>query len=92
MDWLEQQLKQSLERKQPSPDFAARVKDAARRPRLLRLPRWIPAAAAILVIAGSSVGYRWHEGVQAKNEVMTAMKIAARKLNRIQIQVKEASR
>ena len=30
MDWLEQELKQALERKEPSPDFAARVAAAAR--------------------------------------------------------------
>ena len=84
MDWLEEQLKDALQRKQPSPGFAARVTAAAGRHRILVFPRWMPAAAALLVIAGGTAGYRWRQGVAAKREVMTAMRIAGDKLNHMQ--------
>jgi hypothetical protein len=100
MDWLEQELKQALERKAPSPDFAARVAAAAagraapRRvmplPRPVRmLPRWLPVAAAVLLIAGGAA-YREHQGRVAKEQVMLAMRITAGKLNHIQVHMKEA--
>ena len=90
MDWLEQELKQALERKDPPPGFAARVSAAAAaqaRPRMA--PRWLPAAAAILLVAGGTA-YRRHQGVVAKDRVMMAMRITAGKLNHIQTHVKEA--
>lgn len=95
MDWLEQELKQALERKQPPPDFAARVAAAAaggavqaRRP-VRNLPRWLPAAAAVLLIAGGAA-YREHQGRVAKDRVMLAMRITAGKLNHIQSHMREA--
>lgn len=104
MDWLEKELSQALERKEPSPDFAARV--AARveadridapvsierpRSRVFHLPRWIPAAAAVLVIVGGSgLAWRRHEGIVAKDQVMLAMRITAGKLNHIQTHMREA--
>ena len=104
MDWLEKELKQALERKDPSPDFAARVTAAARvgsleitpvpvgRP-VFALPRWLPAAAAVLVIAGGALGggmaYRQHQGMVAKERVMLAMRITAGKLNHIQTHMRE---
>jgi hypothetical protein len=97
MDWLEQELKQALERRDPSPDFAARVEAAARvtplamparRPSVL--PRWLPVAAAVLIILGSGAAYRRHQGVAAKQQVMLAMRITANQLNHIQTHVKEA--
>jgi hypothetical protein len=84
MDPLEEQLKNALQRKQPAPDFAARVTAAAPRPRIRGFARWMPAAAALLVIAGGTAGYRWRQGVVAKREVMTAMRIAGGKLNHMQ--------
>ena len=97
MDWLEQELQQALERKDPSPDFAARIAAAAasrtvtaRRPVVRMLPRWLPAAAAVLVIAGSGLAYREHQGRLAKERVMLAMRITAGKLNHIQAHMREA--
>ena len=74
MDWLEKELSQALERKEPSTDFARRVAarvgieaaapvaapvtTAARRRRVFTLPRWLPVAAAVLVIAGGG-GAAW---------------------------------
>jgi hypothetical protein len=93
MDWLEDELKQALARKQPSPKFEARVTAAAgrrsalRRP-VLRMPRWLAAAAAVLVITGAGAGFRYHRGQVAKGQVMLAMRITGSKLNRIQVQMK----
>jgi len=102
-DWLEQELARALERKPPSPDFAARVieraagrmapgaANAGPPRREFTLPRWLPAAAAVLVLAGSS-GFAWrrHQGMVAKDQVMLAMRITAGKLNRIQAHMREA--
>lgn len=103
MDWLEKELSQALERKEPSPDFAARVNArvaaqgatpvaiGARRTRVFTLPRWLPVAAAVLVIAGSGgVAWRRHQGMVAKDQVMLAMRITAGKLNHIQTHMREA--
>ena len=96
MDWLEQELKQALERKDPSPDFAARVAAAAAGgtmvplPRPARvLPRGMPVAAAVLLLVGGAA-YRRHEGMLAKQRVMLAVRITAGQLNHIQARVKEA--
>ena len=83
MDWLEQELKQALARKEPAADFDARV-----RRRLVRTaPRWLAAAAALLVIAGGGALYRRHQGEEAKEKVMLAMRLAGSKLNRVQAHV-----
>jgi hypothetical protein len=38
MDWLEEELKQALARKEPSPDFESRVPRAGRGVQILSLP------------------------------------------------------
>ena len=103
MDWLEQELKQAMARKDPSPDFAARVEAQVRqkpserptvlempRKRVFVMPRWVAAAAAVVVIAGSAEAYRWHRGLEAKRQVMEAMRLTSEKLNHIQARVNEA--
>jgi len=88
MDWLEQELKQALERKMPPAGFAARVKAAVARPR----PRWfVPrpwmtaaAAAAILLAAAGSLEYRAYRGRVAKDRVLLALRITAGRLHYIQ--------
>jgi hypothetical protein len=85
---LEQQLKQALARKEPQPDFARRVTSRARR-RAPRRPPWIATAAAVVIASGVGFGYREHQGRMAKEQVMTAMRITAVKLNHIQARVKE---
>jgi hypothetical protein len=100
MDWLEQELKQALERKHPSPGFEERVAEAVRRgpvalpvsaptPRIRTMPRWLSAAAAVALIVGGAA-YRRHQGMVAKEQVMLAMRITAGRLNHIQSHVKEA--
>jgi hypothetical protein len=90
MDWLEQELKAALARKDPSPGFAARVEAAARRRPALGVARWVAAAAAMVVmISGGTLAYRRHQGMVAKEQVMLALRITATKLNHIQERVKE---
>jgi len=83
MDWLEQELAQALARSEPAPGFERRV-----RARLHRAPRWLAAAATVLVVAGAGEAWRWHQGQIAKDQVMTAMRIAGSKLNRVQMQLR----
>lgn len=88
MDWLEEELKNALNRKEPSDGFDARVAAAARRAKVVAMPRrWMAAAAAVVVLAGAGEGYRWHRGQVAKDQVMLAMRIAGTKLNRVQMQI-----
>jgi hypothetical protein len=93
MDRLEESLKRALERKEPPPGFASRVAARAEGGQRTTVfaPRWLAAAAAVVVVAvGSGAAYRRHQGEVAKEQVMTAMKITAVKLHRIQSHVQEA--
>jgi hypothetical protein len=86
MDWLEEELRNALARKEPSPDFGGRVVTATRRKAnvVTMTRRWIAAAAAVIIVIGAGEGYRWRQGQAAKEQVMLAMKIAGGKLNRVQ--------
>jgi hypothetical protein len=88
MDRLEQELKQALARRAAPPDFSRRVNRAAGR-RAARMPRWMATAAALVIVSSASLAYREHQGRVAKEQVMTAMRITAQKLNHIQARVKE---
>jgi hypothetical protein len=83
MDWLEQELAEALARKEPSAGFDRRV-----RARLHRRPQWLAIAATILVMIGGGEAWRQHQGQVAKEQVMTALRIAGSKLNRVQVQLK----
>ena len=87
MDPLEQQLRQALARTDPPEGFAGRViaKTAQRR----AFPRWLATAAAVVVIASGAEAWRYYQGMQAKEQVMLAMRVTAAQLNEIQIRVKE---
>ncbi|HUB80866.1 MAG TPA: hypothetical protein VMB03_18800 [Bryobacteraceae bacterium] len=94
MDWLEQELKEALARKEPSADFASRVMRRAERPerKLYRFPRWLAAAAAVIVLAGAGLEYRQYRGEQAKEQLLEAFRIASVKVNHIQTQVQEVGK
>ena len=83
MDWLEEELKQALARKEPSADFDARL----RRRKAYTTPRWLAAAAAVIVLAGGGAMYRRHQGEQAKEQLMQAMRIAGAKMSQVQERV-----
>ena len=86
MDPLEQQLEQALARVDAPAGFAARVHAAA------RPPAWrSPALAAGLMLLAVSGGVAWrrHQGQVAREQVMTAMRITAGKLNHIQTHIRE---
>ena len=86
MDWLEEELRRALARKDPGPLFAGRVLAGARR---RRTPRWLAIAASVIVLAGGGIGYRQYQGIRAKQQVLTALRLAGEKLNRVQRQVLE---
>jgi hypothetical protein len=89
---LEQELQHALERKDPPAGFADRVTAAAawQRPGAPRSsPRWLGLAASIVLLAGGGALYRRHQGEVAKEQLMTAMKITAARINRIQAHVRE---
>jgi hypothetical protein len=89
MDWLEEELKSALTRKEPSEGFDDRVHAATSRAKVVRMParRWLAAAATVIVMVGAGEGYRWHRGQVAKEQVMLAMRITGAKLNRVQMQI-----
>jgi hypothetical protein len=88
MDWLEEELKHALSRKEPSEEFDARVTAAAQRRKVTTMPRrWLAAAAAVVLLAGAGERYRRYQGEVAKDQVMLAMRIAGGKLNRVQMQI-----
>jgi hypothetical protein len=91
MDWLEQELKGALSRKEPPADFAGRVMRRAERP-VYQWPRWLAAAAAVVLFAGAGLGYRQYRGEMAKEQVMQAFRIASVKVNQIQTHVLEGGK
>jgi hypothetical protein len=98
MDWLEQELRSALARKEPPPGFADEVAGelAGGARTVVAWPsrvtgRWLAAAAAIILIIGGGVGYRRHRGIEAKRQVMQAFAIAGGKLNHLQEHLKEVS-
>jgi hypothetical protein len=101
MDRLEQELKAALGRKDPPAGFAERVlREAARAPargtalpqRNRPWPRWLAAAAAVVLCAGAGLGYRQYRGEVARQQVMQAFRIASVKVNHIQTHVREVER
>ena len=91
MDWLEEELKQALARKEPSPDFFASVTGRQKTNLVMMTRRWkaaTAAAAAVVVMIGVGEGYRRHRGQEAKEQVMLAMRIAGGKLSRVQMEMK----
>ncbi len=90
MDWLEEELRHALARKEPAPGFADRVRVATRPHRVYPVRRWLGAAAALLVVSSSGgLAWRHHRGVVAKEQVLLALRISADKLNHIQAHVRE---
>jgi hypothetical protein len=102
MDWLEQELQSALARKEPPPGFAEEVAETVEEEtpgpvrKVIAWPSrttrgWLAAAAALVLMAGGGWGYRWHEGMVAKRQVMQAFAIAGGQLNHLHRHLKEVS-
>ena len=96
---FEHRLRSALERKQPSPEFAAGVIASARKRPKAHSPesswrRWIaiPIAASVLVLAvGIERQYerrQRQQGEAAKAQLVQALEITSGKLDRIQKKVR----
>ena len=90
---FEDQLRRALERRDPSPDFAARVVAQARKSgRSGAFPHWRPwaaaAVAASFLLGGLGIDFhREREGMAARDQLLQAMQITSSKLQRIQKRV-----
>jgi anti-sigma factor RsiW len=99
MHRMEEQLKQALERRDPSPDFPARVmariaQERARREqpwwRTWFAPGWRMAMAgslAAVLMIGAGLGYREHvrrqRALEARDQILQALQITGAQLNRV---------
>ncbi|HEX3875672.1 MAG TPA: hypothetical protein VHW24_01710 [Bryobacteraceae bacterium] len=85
MDDLEQQLRRAFQPEEPPADLTERILERTRSRRVA--PRWMAAAASVLIAVSAGYGYRWHQGQTAKRELLMAFRITSTKLNHIQMQV-----
>ncbi|HEX2060326.1 MAG TPA: hypothetical protein VHK90_06265 [Thermoanaerobaculia bacterium] len=92
---LENDLRRALRRESPAPGFAGRVLERIERgeaPR--RRPVWWRAAAASVTLAALLGGYATHKvvehrrGERAKEQLLTAMRIAGEKVRIAQDEVR----
>jgi hypothetical protein len=99
MDRMEEQLKRALERRDPSPDFSARVMARITEQKgalpwwrawLAPTPTWRTATAgalAVLLLSGAGVGYYEYEQRQralaARDQLLQALQITSTHLNRV---------
>lgn len=95
---IEQALQEALQRKQPSPDFAARVmarlpETAPARGTVIAMPArrpWLAIAVAATLAIGSFAGLRYQQyrqGQEAKRQLMLALQITSEKLTLAQHKV-----
>ncbi len=90
MDWLEDELRRALAREDPPDGFAERVMArSARGPSGAR--RWLAAAAMVVVAAGAAGAWRQHQGYEAKQEVMLALRLASAPVQHIQSEIRGIS-
>ncbi|HYR83283.1 MAG TPA: hypothetical protein VE422_04315 [Terriglobia bacterium] len=101
MNPFDKELRESLQRREPPPGFADRVLNRARqldsRPKHFFSWRWAAAtAAAVLVLATGSLGYREYsrraEGERAKEQVMLALRLTGSELRGVQDRLARAQR
>jgi hypothetical protein len=92
---LENDLKRALRRQAPAPGFAGRVMQRIEQQAApKRRPVWWRAAAASVTLAAILGGYATHKvvehrrGERAKEQVLTAMRIAGEKVRYAQQEVR----
>jgi hypothetical protein len=94
---LENDLKRALRRQAPAPGFAGRVMQRIENEpaKKQRTPVWWRAAAASVTLAAILGGYATHKvaehrrGERAKEQVLTAMRIAGEKVRYAQQEVRQ---
>ncbi|MFP5247440.1 MAG: hypothetical protein ACLGH0_12165 [Thermoanaerobaculia bacterium] len=92
---LENDLRRALRRESPAPGFAGRVLDRIERAETRRRPVWWRAAAASVTLAVLLGGYATHRvaeqrrGERAKEQLLTAMRIAGEKVRYAQQEVRQ---
>ncbi len=90
-DPFEQQLRETFRRVEPPPDLAQRILrrvESRRPPR--PAPRWLAAAASVILVAGASLGVlRWreerlraHQAEQVRQQLALTLEITSRTLAR----------
>jgi len=87
MDWLEEELRRALAREDPPDGFAERVLSRSARGAWGRRG-WLAAAAMVVVAFGAGGAWRQHQGNQAKEEVMLALRLASGPVSHIQSEVR----
>ena len=87
MDWLEDELRRALARQDPPDGFAERVLARSARG-TSGARRWLAAAAMVVVAVGAGGVWRQHQGNEAKQEVMLALRLASAPVHRIQSEVR----
>ena len=91
MDWLENELRSALQREDAPHGFAEKAIVRTRR-RAMVVPPWLAAAAALILVAGGTYGYRLQRGMEAKHEVLLALRMASAKVSHVQAVVREKQR
>lgn len=99
MDRMEEKLKQALQRRDPSPDFSARVmaRIAEEKERRAESPWWrtwlTPAAALALLLLVAGAGYHQHtqrqRALEARDQLLQALQITGTKLNHVSRMVQQ---
>ncbi|HEY1220452.1 MAG: hypothetical protein ABSE42_07935 [Bryobacteraceae bacterium] len=87
MDWLEDELRRALAREDAPDGLAERVM-ARRALAPSGAPRWLAAAAMVVVAVGAGGAWRQHQGNQAKQEVMLALRLASAPVQHIQSEIR----
>ena len=88
MNHFEDELRQTLQRKQPPVGFAEKV--LAKKRGSKRLWHWaVIALAASLAGVGTFELYRYQQGLHAKQQLMLALRITSNKMNVAQQKVVE---
>jgi hypothetical protein len=91
---LDDDLKRALRRQAPPPGFAERVMQHIERAETPQRPTWWRTAAASVTLAAMLGGYATHRvvehrrGERAKEQVLTAMRIAGEKVRYAQQEVR----
>lgn len=91
LDEFERELKQALERRPAPPSLKLRVMERRAQRRHPQSMIWMRLAATLLIVALLGGGLRWglqqreerRQGEEARQQVMTALRITGHALNRV---------